>query len=232
MAVKLGINYEIFNLNKSNPIIFLHGWGSNKEIMKVFKDEFEDNKLLFIDMPGFGKSETSEEWNTRKYSDKLNEFLKELNVEKFCIVGHSFGGKVATLLNPKYLVLLSSAGIIEPKSLQIKLKIKLFKLLKPFGGGKIRKFFVSSDVKEMNENMYQTFKNVVDEDFSNNFKNYKGKAIVFGGDKDKAVSPKANQKISELLNSKFIMLSGDHYFFLNKQNKNLITKNIKNLIGK
>ena len=53
MAVKLGINYEIFNLNKSNPIIFLHGWGSNKEIMKVFKDEFEDNKLLFVNLPAY-----------------------------------------------------------------------------------------------------------------------------------------------------------------------------------
>jgi non-heme chloroperoxidase len=230
VALKLGINYELYNLDKDNPIIFLHGWGSNKEIMKVFKDEFENNKLLFIDMPGFGKSQTDEVWNTQKYADKLDEFLKELNIKKFCIVGHSFGGKVATFLNPRYLVLLSSAGIIEPKSLKVKVKIKLFKLLKPFGGNKIRKLFVSNDAKDMSKNMYQTFKNVVDEDFSDKFKNYRGKAIVFGGDKDTAVSPKANKKISELLNSDLIMLSGDHYFFLNKQNKNIITKNIKKLI--
>jgi surfactin synthase thioesterase subunit len=230
VALKLGINYELYNLDKDNPIIFLHGWGSNKEIMKVFKDEFENNKLLFIDMPGFGKSQTDEVWNTQKYADKLDEFLKELNIKKFCIVGHSFGGKVATFLNPRYLVLLSSAGIIEPKSLKVKTKIKLFKLLKPFGGNKIRKLFVSNDAKDMSENMYQTFKNVVDEDLSDKFKNYRGKAIVFGGDKDTAVSPKANKKISELLNSNLIMLSGDHYFFLNKQNKNIITKNIKKLI--
>ena len=230
MAVKLGINYELYNIDKDKTIIFLHGWGSNKEVMKVFKDEFNEYKLLFIDLPGFGKSQTNEIWTTQKYDNKIDEFLKELNIEKFCIVGHSFGGKVATLLNPKYLVLLSSAGIIQEKSLKTKLKIKLFKLLKPFGGNKIRKLFISNDAKEMSENMYQTFKNVVDEDFSDNFKNYKGKALVFGGDKDTAVTPKSNEKISNILKSKFIMLNGNHYFFIDNNNLKTISTYIKNLL--
>ena len=158
MAVKNGINYEIFNLDKKDSIIFLHGWGSDKEVMKIFKDDFPEYKLLFIDLPGFGKSKTDEIWTTQKYAQKIDEFLNELKIEKFCIVGHSFGGKVATLLNPNYLILLSSAGIIQEKSLKIKLKIKIFKLLKPFGIGNIKKLFVSEDVKTMSENMYQTFK--------------------------------------------------------------------------
>ena len=231
MAVKLGINYELFNIDKKDTIIFLHGWGSNKEVMKVFKDEFNEYKLLFIDMPGFGKSETNEVWTTQKYANKIDEFLKELNIEKFCIVGHSFGGKVATLLNPKYLVLLSSAGIPQKKSFKTQLKIKLFKLLKPFGGAKIRKFFVSDDDKEMSENMYQTFKNVVDEDFREKFQNYKGKALVFGGDVDSAVTPNSNHQIAKELNSKIIMLNGNHYFFLEKNNLKKISKEIKNLLG-
>jgi non-heme chloroperoxidase len=232
VAVKNGINYELYNLDKPNPIIFLHGWGSNKEVMKVFKDDFPDNKLLFLDMPGFGKSQTSERWTTEKYVNKIDEFLKELNIDKFCIVGHSFGGKVATLLNPKYLVLLSSAGIIEPKPMKVQLKIKLFKLLKPFGGAKIRKLFVSDDAKEMSENMYETFKNVVDEEFSDKFKNYKGTALVFGGNEDTAVTPNANKKIANLSNSNLIMLSGNHYFFLDNQNKQKISEKIKTLIGR
>ena len=230
MAVKLGINYELFNIDKDKTIIFLHGWGSNKEIMKVFKDEFDEYKLLFIDMPGFGKSDTDEVWTTHKYATKIDKFLKELNIEKFCIVGHSFGGKVAVLLNPEYLVLLSSAGIPQPKSLKVRLKIKLFKLLKPFGINKIKKLFISEDAKEMSENMYQTFKNVVDEDFSDCFKNSTSKALVFGGDKDNAVWPESNKKIAKLFDSNCIMLNGDHYFFLDKNNLKTISKNIKNLL--
>jgi len=230
VAVKLGINYELFNIDKKDTIIFLHGWGSNKEVMKVFVNHFNEYKLLFIDMPGFGKSETNEIWTTQKYADKLDEFLNKLNIDKFCIIGHSFGGKVATLLNPKYLILLSSAGIIQEKSFKTKLKIKLFKLLKPLGGAKIRKLFVSDDAKEMSENMYQTFKNVVDEDFQDKFSQFQGKALVFGGDRDTAVTLKSNKTISDLLKSKIIMLSGDHYFFLPQQNLKIISTQIKKLL--
>ncbi len=230
MAVKLGINYELFNIDKDKTIIFLHGWGSNKEVMKVFKDEFDEYKLLFIDMPGFGKSDTDEVWTTHKYATKIDKFLKELNIEKFCIVGHSFGGKVAVLLNPEYLVLLSSAGIPQPKSLKVRLKIKLFKLLKPFGVNKIKKLFISDDAKKMSENMYQTFKNVVDENFIQIFRNSTSKALVFGGDKDSAVWPSSNQKIAKLFDSNCIMLNGNHYFFLTPENRKIIAFEIKKFI--
>jgi len=231
VAVKLGINYDLFNIDKKDTIIFLHGWGSNKEIMEVFKDSFKEYKLLFIDMPGFGKSESDEVWTTKKYAKKIDEFLNTLNIDKKIIIGHSFGGKVATLLEPEYLILLSSAGIIQEKSLKTKLKIKLFKLLKPFGGAKIRKLFVSNDAKEMSENMYQTFKNVVDEDFSEYFKNTTSKVLVFGGKQDIAVLPKSNQTIANLTNGELILLDGDHYFFLNKNNKQIITNKIKEFIN-
>ena len=230
MALKLGISYELFNLQNRETIIFLHGWGSNKEVMKVFKDSFSDYKLLFIDMPGFGKSDTDEVWTTHKYATKIDKFLKELNIEKFCIVGHSFGGKVATLLNPKYLILLSSAGIVEKKPLKVKLKIKLYKLLKPFGIAKVKKLFVSDDVKGMSENMYQTFKNVVDEDFRGEFRKCTSKSLVFGGSEDKAVSPQSNRKIGELLNSSVTILDGDHYLFMNKKNRETIVKEIDKLL--
>jgi len=230
LAIKDGISYELYNLDKKDTIIFLHGWGSNKEIMKLFKDNFKEYKLLFIDMPGFGKSETDEVWTTYKYAQKIDNFLESLNIEKFCIVGHSFGGKVGTLLNPKYLILLSSAGIVEKKPLKVKLKIKLYKLLKPFGIAKVKKLFVSDDVKGMSENMYQTFKNVVNEDFRGEFRKCTSKSLVFGGSEDKAVSPQSNRKIGELLNSSVTILDGDHYFFMNTKNRETIVKEMNKLL--
>ena len=214
MAVKCGINYELFNINKDKTIIFLHGWGSNKEVMKVFKDYFDEYKLLFIDMPGFGKSMTDEVWDTHKYAKKIDDFLNQLKIDKYCIIGHSFGGKVAVLLNPKYLVLLSSAGILEPKPFSVRLKIKIFKLLKIFRLSKLKNLFVSNDVKGMSENMYQTFKNVVNEDFSEYFRKCGSEVLVFGAYGDKAVSINSVKKQAELLNTKAILLEGDHYFFL------------------
>jgi len=224
---KFKIAYDIINPNKEKNIIFLHGWGSNKEIMKTFANNFKEFRHIYIDMPGFGKSSNEYILTTKEYAKIIDKFLKQINIKKDIIIGHSFGGKVATLLNPKLLVLLASAGILEKKPIKVKLKIKLFKLLKKIGLVKFRKFFVSNDVKGMSENMYNTFKNVVDEDFSEVFSNYKGKVLIFGADNDKAVSVEAIQKQSKLLKSKNIMLNGDHYFFTKKENKNIIEKTIK-----
>lgn len=224
---KFRINYEISNIKSDKNVIFLHGWGSNKDIMKsAFKTCFNDFKHIYIDLPGFGKSFNDEELKTLDYANLVDILLKELNISKDIIVGHSFGGKVASLLKPKLLVLLSSAGILEKKSLKVKIKIFLFKLLKPLGIKKIKDLFVSSDAKGMSENMYKTFKNVVNEDFSDIFKNYDKKALIFWGKEDKATSLESGRKIHEFIkNSKFYELEGDHYFFL--KNANFICQKIK-----
>lgn len=210
------LSYDLLNPSNKKALLFLHGWGSNKEVMKnAFKNSFKSYTHLYLDMPGFGASNHDKALKTSDYAHIVTLFLKEFEVEVEAIFGHSYGGKVATLLNPKKLVLLSSAGIVENKPLKIKAKIALFKLLKPFGIKKFRKLFVSSDAKEVDEAMYQTFKNVVDEDFSKHFENFKNEALIFWGKNDKATTIQSGKKIAALIhNSKFYPLEGDHYFFL------------------
>jgi len=231
------ISYEIINPQNKTNIIFLHGWGSNKEIMKCFSQNFKDFRHIYIDMPGFGKTPNPYILNTNDYAKIVDKFLKEIKISKDIIVGHSFGGKVATLLQPDLLVLLSSAGIVIPKPINVKIKIKFYKLLKKLGLSKFRDFFVSNDVKGMSENMYETFKNVVDEDFSSFFKNYQGKVLIFGGKDDKDVPVEAIKKQEKLFNNKAFLLEGNHYFFFNspnldisKQNRKIIEKEIKNIV--
>jgi len=133
----------------------------------------------------------------------------------YSIVGHSFGGKVATLLNPENLVLLSSAGILEQKSAKVKIKIFFAKLLNSLGLRNLTKTFRSKDVEKMSENMYSTFKNVVNEDFSSNFKAFQNNAFIFWGENDTATSLESGKKIAELIKkSSFTSYVGDHYFFL------------------
>uniref|UniRef100_UPI003463D0DA alpha/beta fold hydrolase n=1 Tax=Campylobacter sp. RM16188 TaxID=1705725 RepID=UPI003463D0DA len=46
------ISYEILNLSSGPAIVFLHGWGANKEIMKkAFGKFLNDFKHVYIDMP-------------------------------------------------------------------------------------------------------------------------------------------------------------------------------------
>ena len=214
---KYNISYEIANNNQKECIIFLHGWGSNKEIMLNSFAKYLDNfKLIFIDLPGFGNSSMATALNTKEYAQIINLFLNALHVEKKIIFGHSFGGKVALLLNPDILVLLSSAGILNKKSFKTRFKIRFFKTLKPFFGEGIYKFFATKDVNGLDKTMYETLKNVVDEDFSEYFKKFKKKSLIYWGKNDRAVPLSNAYKIASFIkNSKLRIYDGDHFFFLN-----------------
>lgn len=222
------ISYEIINPNASKDIVFLHGWGSNKEIMKnSFASYLKDFRHIYIDMPGFGKSSNDYELTTNDYVKVVDAFLKLLNSSKDIIAGHSYGGKVSTLLNPKNLVLLSSAGILEEKPFDVKLKIVFAKIFNKLGLNSFTKAFRSSDVNTMSEEMYATFKNVVNEDFTSHFSNFKNNALIFWGEKDVATSLESGRKIDSLIKkSTFISYDGDHYFFV--KNAKDIAERIEN----
>ena len=222
------ISYEIVNPTCTKDIIFLHGWGSNKDIMKnVFAPYLKDFRHIYIDLPGFGKTENKYELKTSDYAKITDAFLKLLNSSKDVIAGHSYGGKVATLLNPKNLVLLSTAGILEEKPMDVKVKIALSKIFNKLGLSKITKVFRSKDVNTMSENMYATFKNVVNEDFSSVFSNFLNNALIFWGKEDRATSLESGKKISTLIKkSTFISYDGDHYFFV--KNVKDISERIEN----
>lgn len=210
------VSYEMVNPNAKESLVILHGWGSNKEIMKqAFAKELQNYKHIYVDMPGFGASSNEMILTTKDYGNIIQLFLDNLVVKPQIIMGHSFGGKVATLLNPEILVLLSSAGIVTEKPWSIKVKIATFKLLKPLGFSKIRELFVAPDAQGMSHEMYETFKNVVDEDFEAEFAKSKSRALCFWGIDDTATPLYTGEKIAGLIkNSQFYPLAGDHFFFL------------------
>jgi len=227
------INYEILNPINTKTIIFLHGWGSNKEIMKqAFSKVCSTFKHIYIDMPGFGKSDNKYILTTQDYGNIIKIFLETLKIDtaQTTIAGHSFGGKVATLLQPSHLILLSSAGILETKSAKTLLTIRMAKIFNKFGLGKVTKLLRSGDVNMMSENMYATFKNVVDEDFSSIFASYDGKTSIFWGENDTATTLNSGKTIHKLIkNSTFKSYKGDHYFFLDKNNIKHMEQDICNI---
>lgn len=213
----LDISYEILNPEAKIDLIVLHGWGSNKSLMKkTFAPYMSAFRHIYIDLPGFGNSTCNLALQTKDYARVVELLMVHLNASKDIILGHSFGGKVALMLEPKVLVLVASAGIYVPKSLKVRAKIALFKLLKIFGFASLRKFFVADDAKTLSEPMYQTFKNVVNEDLSYEFSHYEGKALLCWGKDDTATPLSSAVKISQLIrNSSLVTYEGDHYFFLN-----------------
>lgn len=217
------ISYELVNIDKkydnNSVLVFLHGWGSNKEIMKqAFGNYFKQYTHLYVDLPGFGKSNIPIPLTTEQYSKIIHKLLKELEIQNSVIFGHSFGGKIATLLKPGKLILLSSAGIRTKKSTKVKLKIATAKLINkyiPILSTTLKNILRSNDVKNADEKLYQTFKNVVDEDFSSIFEDFIGDTYIFWGIDDLITPISSGQEIhNKIKDSKFIKLHGDHFFFI------------------
>lgn len=227
-GVSYKISYEALNTNLKPYILILHGWGAKKELMTAaFKGKFSSFSQIYVDLPGFGKSNVSLPICTKDYAGIMKEFIAKMGYEPVAVMGHSFGGKVATLLNPQNLILLSSAGILEPKPLKVRLKIASFKILKTFGLSRFYKFFATSDVKGMSQTMYEILKLVVNEDFTENFKSVNSaKTLIFWGKEDTATHLQSGEKIHSLIkNSKFYPLDGDHFFFI--KNGEFIAKTIE-----
>lgn len=218
----IDISYEIINPDANVDIIILHGWGSNKNLMKQsFSQYMKGFRHIYIDLPGFGNSTCPIALKTSDVARIVELLMIHINASKDIIIGHSFGGKVATILEPKMLVLLGSAGIYITKSLSVQAKIALTKIGNFFGFKKLSSLFRAEDAKTLSEPMYQTFKNVVDEDFSDKFSDYDGKALLFWGESDTATPLSSGKKIAELIkDSSLKIYDGDHYFFM-KHAKNV-----------
>jgi len=134
----LKVNYSVYG--KGDPVILLHGWGSEISTMKNVIDIFsETNKVYAIDLPGFGLSEKPDKaWDLFDYEDLVTKFIEHFELDNIILVGHSFGGAISIclaysrLVNIQALYLIDAAGIRRQVSLTSKLKMYGFKALKKF----------------------------------------------------------------------------------------------------
>ena len=140
----LGININYTHVGHGKNLVLLHGWGLNLNYFNNLINDLKDNYSIYaIDLPGFGKSELRESFNTTDYSEIVLEFIKHFKIDSPTLLGHSFGGKVIIDLvtnrkyNPNKIILIDSAGINKKKSIYKKYKVYKFKLLKNL----IKKFY-------------------------------------------------------------------------------------------
>jgi pimeloyl-ACP methyl ester carboxylesterase len=88
-----------FDMGSGPVVVLLHGLGSRKEDwLPVLEPMEQKYRLLVPDQIGFGKSDKPLlDYSIQTYVDFLNEFLRQLKVEKASLVGESLGGWIAGL---------------------------------------------------------------------------------------------------------------------------------------
>jgi pimeloyl-ACP methyl ester carboxylesterase len=94
-----GQSLHYFDMGSGPVVVLLHGLGSRKEDwLPVLEPMAQKYRLLVPDQIGFGKSDKPLlDYSIQTYVDFLNEFLRQLKVEKASLVGESLGGWIAGL---------------------------------------------------------------------------------------------------------------------------------------
>lgn len=203
------INYENITLSYKRygdgkeVIVILPGWGETRntflEIINILKIDYT---VYIIDYPGFGDTPfPNYNLTMDDYTLLILDFLKKLNITNPNIIAHSFGGRISILLAAKYnvpiksLILIDSAGIKPKLTLKKKLRLKLYKTLQSLANYLPKKIkdtfktylfnkFSSSDYQSLDENMRETFKNIVNLDLTNYLSKIKCNTLILWGEKD------------------------------------------------
>ncbi len=221
------INYVEYGNKKGKPIVLLHGWGQNIEMMNpIGKGLEKDYRIIVLDLPGFGKSsEPTYGYTIYDYYELLCEFLDKLKVKNPILVGHSFGGRIAIIYSAKRkvekLVLLSAPfrrstkkNTFKVKLLKFMKKVPVIKELEAYMKTKIG----STDYRNASPMMRTILVNTVNEDLTEYLKNIEVPTILIWGDLDTAVSVEdAKYAESIMKDAGLIIYEGcTHYAYLER----------------
>lgn len=94
--------------SKNVPIVLLHGFGAGLGFWVLNLDAFAaDRPLYAFDLLGYGKSSRSKfsknaEEIESQYIQSIEKWRELMNIERFIILGHSFGGFLSTSYALKY----------------------------------------------------------------------------------------------------------------------------------
>ena len=216
----------IFIDNNKPWVLFLHGWGGNENSFVELYNLLANNySVVAINLSDITTNYLNKPLTMYDYVIAVGVILQKLKINNCHIVCHSFGFRVALLLNYLKVINLLSIVIIDgagikDNSVLVKLKIlkfKLVKLLVKIGilSKNILNKFGSDDYKNLNDITKQTFKNIVNYDLKKYIKYIKCKCTIVWGKHDKVTKLKCARYISrKVKNSKVFIYSVGHFSYM------------------
>lgn len=104
---------------KGQALVLLHGLCEDStiwdEFIKSLTGEFH---IIRPDLSGFGESEILAESSVDKMAESVKAVLKDLNIARCVMVGHSLGGYVTAAFAKKYPSVLSGFGLFHSHPFQ------------------------------------------------------------------------------------------------------------------
>lgn len=237
--IKIGglkVNYKTAEskdayLPNGRQILILHGWPSSSDVwVNIINKLAEQGYSVFCpDFPGFGKSDNPPEggWSVDDYLNWFVDFINYLKIDKFILLGHSFGGRISIKFSARYpeklekLILCGSAGLkVKPgiKASLIRILaesgncifcLRFLSIFRNLSRNLLYVFIRKSDYVRAEGVMRETLKKVVKEDLRPYLHRIKTETLLIWGKDDKMI-PIKYAKIfkKEINNSKLEIIPG------------------------
>jgi pimeloyl-ACP methyl ester carboxylesterase len=189
-------------------LVILHGWNQNgaqswQEIMGRIAQQHSFYRIIAPDLPGMGQTQPPRRvWGVQDYVDYIIEFLDALKLSNVVMLGHSFGGGIASVIAAQRpdlcqeLVLFAPAIVRPPLSS----KQKMIQKLTTFGKQTLEKAKLhqviarsqtlwykvlgSTDYLKTQGIMKEILTVIVREDLTHILPNIRCDTIIVWGDKD------------------------------------------------
>jgi pimeloyl-ACP methyl ester carboxylesterase len=214
------------------PVLVLHGWGASLGAVGSIVEGLADRlEVAAIELPGFGESaEPPEAWDVAAYASFVLAASDELQLERFSLVGHSFGARVGIVLAATQpdriarMVLTGAAGIKPRRKPSYYAKVAVAKAGRVVGavGGapgrrlqdRMRRRVASSDWLEASEAMRGTFRRVIAEDLSRHLPRIRASTLLVWGERDEDTPLWMGRRMEEAIpDAGLVVLDGGHYAY-------------------
>jgi pimeloyl-ACP methyl ester carboxylesterase len=176
---------------------------------------FHDVDVQTIDLPGFGgESLVSPEWGIPEYASWAQSKVESLKSKKVILIGHSFGGRIATCIasrNPEWLaqLVLIGAPCLYMPSQKIRLLKRIAKVVKLLGL-KNNPLSLNQELTEADKKgMGEIYRRVVSYDQTEELKKIHARTLILRGIDDTYPSDEVCSTMHQLVQSStYEVLSG------------------------
>ncbi|MBP5193186.1 MAG: alpha/beta hydrolase [Clostridia bacterium] len=188
--------YSSTEKGDGKPILFLHGYLSNKESF-YYQTEYLSAfaRTIAVDLPGFGKTpEPPFGYSLGDYVDFVRGVIENRCGGRTDIIAHSFGGRIALKLAALYpdavsrMLLTGSAGMKPRRTLRFYAKKGTYRILKKFFPCRekaLREKFSSPDYLALSPVMRESFVKIISEHLEKYLPQIKAPTLLVFGENDR-----------------------------------------------
>lgn len=216
-------------------LVILPGWGQATGDWTVAASNFTDVKTVIIELPGFGDTPLLDEnWGIPEYAAYVLTKIEDLNATDIILLGHSFGGRIASYLasqKPTWLkaLILYGAPCIYRPALKTKLLVRLAKVAKKLGFSS--KLSRNTELQEAdNKGMGKIFRKTISFDQTTLLPNIEVPTLLLWGENDTEAPLRIGKEIHTLIPNNKLEIIDNAGHNLHIDNQYIFYGKIKNFL--